>query len=403
MQFNQRTYGLTNAIMNIYRFHLDEENIIPMIICDGQTKRKLTNHISLISNSYEPVLAMNGGLFNLVTLTDNKPHGDTYINHVMKNDASTSNTGDEIMDIFYKPNEGILIQETMADDLLDSNVVWLRSGAYNLIKNYSKDVYDAVINGLPVHKGIFVERGAKAAIGLIGNSKKSIIVISTKSGDISGYELQNLFEEYGTSYAVGLDGGGSTSLWADGELKIARDPIISDGQRAITDAIVFTRLKTANVSGYILRAKNTPFRIREHVVSGSILHTVTTGLSAEILQFIPGFQTDGYQWARVRYQVNGSYIYGYSQLDTSSDYQVNKSSNSASDIYLQANTIGFRIRTSAVNGTILTTVPIGQKAKINALATGFASDGYQWANVTYNGYTGWSQLDLQGAYTIVEE
>lgn len=341
-------------------------------------------------------------MFNLITLTDNKPHGDTYILNLQKNDSSTTNTGDEIMDDFYRESEGLLIQRSYPSDVTDTSIKWLRSGAYNLIDGYSKDVFDYIRDNVEMHSSLFTERGAKNAIGLIGNSKKDIIIVSTKDGGVTGFELQNLLEEYGTSYAIGLDGGGSTTLWADGTLKIARDSLVLDGQRAITDAIIFTRNKTSNVSGYSLRAKNTQFCIREHVVSGNILHTVTTGLSAEIVQFIPEFQTDGYQWARVKYQVGSNTIYGYSQLDTSSDYQVIKTNNNASTIYLKAITTSFRVRDHAVNGSTLEVVPVGQKARINALATGFASDGYQWANVTYNGVTGWSQLDLQGAYTIVE-
>ncbi|MBR2685292.1 MAG: phosphodiester glycosidase family protein [Erysipelotrichaceae bacterium] len=402
MKFNQRTYGLSNATLYIYRFNLEDDDVKPELLCDGTSKMKLTAFVNSIPASKEPVLGVNGGLFNLITLTDNKPHGDTYILNLQKNDSSTTNTGDEIMDVFYRESEGLLIQRSYPSDVTDTSIKWLRSGAYNLIDGYSKDVFDYIRDNVEMHSSLFTERGAKNAIGLIGNSKKDIIIVSTKDGGVTGFELQNLLEEYGTSYAIGLDGGGSTTLWADGTLKIARDSLVLDGQRAITDAIIFTRNKTSNVSGYSLRAKNTQFCIREHVVSGNILHTVTTGLSAEIVQFIPEFQTDGYQWARVKYQVGSNTIYGYSQLDTSSDYQVIKTNNNASTIYLKAITTSFRVRDHAVNGSTLEVVPVGQKARINALATGFASDGYQWANVTYNGVTGWSQLDLQGAYTIVE-
>lgn len=394
MKFNQVTHGIYNATVYIYQFDLDKENITPrLFICAPNESKSLSTYVNELSGTMEPVIAINGGLFNTFA-----PYIHPLQIAVKNQQVFNSDNQVEILDLLFDSSNNFRIERTDSSYINDTSISWIRSGAFTLIENGSAVVYDP----LSSYYHLISEYSARTAIGVDSTFKK-VTIVSTKTGSLNGQELQEVMSTYGdhVNAAVALDGGNSTTLWANGEIKVNRYSIPL-AERPISDAIIFTRNKTSNVSGYSLRAKNTQFCIREHVVSGNILHTVTTGLSAEIVQFIPEFQTDGYQWARVKYQVGSNTIYGYSQLDTSSDYQVIKTNNNASTIYLKAITTSFRVRDCAVNGSTLEVVPVGQKARINALATGFASDGYQWANVTYNGVTGWSQLDLQGAYTIVE-
>ena len=67
-----------------------------------------------------------------------------------------------------------------------------------------------------------------------------------------------------------------------------------------------------------LYATQLQFAIRTAPVNGSVSATVTVGNRAKILEFLPGFESDGYQWVKVQY---GSTI-GYSQIDTYNCYTV---------------------------------------------------------------------------------
>lgn len=70
-----------------------------------------------------------------------------------------------------------------------------------------------------------------------------------------------------------------------------------------------------------------------------------------------------------------------------------------SGLYLIAKTVGFRVRSAPVNGIEKTFVDKGFKAKIVGFSGGFQTDGYQWAQVEYNGVTGYSQMDTK-AYMV---
>ena len=404
MKFQIATYGSNNAVLHIYSFDISKEGLTPrLLVASPSEPKSLSGFIASLPSTQEPVLAINGGVFETYQTLLKYPYGLTYVNQVQKNRSATSDDYNSILDL-YATSSGLLkLEDADASYGTSSNNTWLRSGAYNLIKEGVRCTTP------PRSDDIFTSDTAKTVIA-VDSSNHFVTIISVAQNTITGDELASFLEEYVSDHpgeiynAIGLDGGNSTTLWANGEIKINRY-LVPLSERPITDVIVFTRNVDNVEKGYKLVAKNTPFRVRKHVVSGTIDATVPVGSSAEILQFIPGFQTDGYQWARVKYtDSSGLVFYGYSQLDTSSDYLVTISSTSPSPIYLKATNLGFYIRESPVTGTVKKLVTKGNRARIITPALSFASDGYQWTNVTYyennTSYYGYSQMDLQEAYTI---
>jgi GH25 family lysozyme M1 (1,4-beta-N-acetylmuramidase) len=69
-------------------------------------------------------------------------------------------------------------------------------------------------------------------------------------------------------------------------------------------------------------------------------------------------------------------------------------------VYLKPLKLGANVRSAPVNGKVLATIPKGGRAKIVSFTGEFASDGYEWARVEYNGTTGYSQLDTK--YYVIE-
>ena len=67
--------------------------------------------------------------------------------------------------------------------------------------------------------------------------------------------------------------------------------------------------------------------------------------------------------------------------------------------YLNTTNQQVTIRTSVVNGQIVTTVPVGNSLEIIEFL-GIQSDNYQWAKTKYGTNIGYSQIDTHGAYTI---
>lgn len=154
-----------------------------------------------------------------------------------------------------------------------------------------------------------------------------------------------------------------------------------------------------NPTGVYLVAKNGSFNIRETAGTGLVKTTVPKGSEAQILEFGSVFITasDGkkYQWAKTKY----NNVIGYSQLDLHNDYLIRKESTS-SKIYLRAVVGGFRVRNAPVVGNELTFVPQNGKAEILYTNVNFESDGFQWPRVTYNGTSGFSQMDTVGYYRL---
>jgi len=147
-------------------------------------------------------------------------------------------------------------------------------------------------------------------------------------------------------------------------------------------------------SDLYLVAKTTGFRVRESVVNGAEKAMVTKGNKAKIISFVGGFQTDGYQWAKVDY--NGAI--GYSQMDTKA-YMVQRI-GSTPNTYLRALATSFRVRSTPVNGTELAMIyPVNQVTVLDFVES-YQSDGYQWIKVrTSSGIEGYSQLDTK-AYNL---
>lgn len=69
-------------------------------------------------------------------------------------------------------------------------------------------------------------------------------------------------------------------------------------------------------------------------------------------------------------------------------------------VYFKPVKLGANVRSAPVNGKVLVTIPKGAKAKVLGFTGAFASDGYEWAKVEYNGTTGYSQLDMK--YYVLE-
>lgn len=106
------------------------------------------------------------------------------------------------------------------------------------------------------------------------------------------------------------DSGGSTQMIIDGS------KILYTG-RAIPNVFTFHEGDSLpedpdQESGILISTGDVKLNIREQPVTGKVLATVGMNESLEILNFLEGFQSDGYQWAKVKW--NG--IEGYSQIDT---------------------------------------------------------------------------------------
>lgn len=373
-----RNYGAFGAKVHIFKFDYVSEGLTPRLAVAAGQRRTLGYLMkNSIPSSSESVIAINGGFFeNVSDVTQIRPLKDTYMNGIKKNTDGDSNY-DGIGDIFYMPSWEPKLNMYNASTDEAKAASWFRAGGYNL-------VVDGKIATTGISASQYKERDKKTMIGL--NGTKVIVAVAELPG-LVGSEMSSLMLEEGAHHAIGLDGGGSTGCYFNSESVI-------NSSRTITDAIIFTKPKSASNTGLYITANNLAIRIRSNPVDGNILYTVPKGESLKIRFFISGFQSDGYQWAATEY--NG--IPGYSQIDTKNCYTV---TGYNPNLKLSTQVHGGYIRSSVVNGTILKEVPKNQTITILELLPGFQSDGYQWARTVFDGTPGYTQIDVKSWHFFV--
>ena len=87
--------------------------------------------------------------------------------------------------------------------------------------------------GAPGHLGHLVQPNQRSMIGQ--RSDGTLVLVSTREKIVFD-EMQEVMEALDCEVALGLDGGGSTFLWTDGERKVQ-----GDGDRLVGNAIVVFR------------------------------------------------------------------------------------------------------------------------------------------------------------------
>ena len=251
---------------------------------------------------------------------------------------------------------------------------------------------------------LYNERAQRVGIAFTSNNAYFLFVETAVTGD----ELKQALEQAGYSYYVNMDGGRSSYMYADGE--ILKSPLFP---REIMECIYLMKYVGNNniaITGYGLHVHKLGLNVRaEPSASSTLLTTAQVGQELKIRYFLPGFQSDGYQWAAVWF--NG--YSGYSQIDTLGYYSVVRSDTSVivpdsgiskvpDTLYLMTSSSGAYMRTAVVTGT-RTFIPANTKIKVIELLPGFQSDGYQWVKVEYNGSTGYVQADVKNWHYFITD
>ena len=123
----------------------------------------------------------------------------------------------------------------MADALMARGVLHTFEFGPVLVENGEAIKMSSAI--MPVEKGYLEPR---TAIGQLGPLHYLVIVVDGRSeGYSAGCDLpalQQIFMDYGVHTAFNLDGGGSTTLWFDGQ--VINRPSSGD-ERKVSDIVMF--------------------------------------------------------------------------------------------------------------------------------------------------------------------
>lgn len=202
-----------------------------------------------------------------------------------------------------------------------------------LIKNRLHEFKSACTSCFGVLKnGVVYERPSKhtsqydciSGRSMIGKNSLGQIIMASFSGvtgksGLRGSQLPDLARYLGMTDCVCMDGGGSVYFSTDGSIKL------NTTRAVVADIILYYREKQASnipdntedstdkgTSGMVICTADKKLNIREQPVSGKVMVTVGKNEFIEVLDFLDGLKSDGYQWAKVKW--NG--FEGYSQIDT---------------------------------------------------------------------------------------
>ena len=189
--------------------------------------RNIKETTSQMAEENQAVLVINGDYYGF------RNQGFVLRNGVLYRD--TANAGTQALTIDSNGDFDIVEEEqTSAQQLLDSGVQQVLSFGPALLQEGEISVSENQ------EVGQAMQSNPRTAIGQIEENHYLIIVTdgrTTESDGVSLYELAEVFQEAGAETAYNLDGGGSSTLWFNGQ--VLNQPTSKSGERLVSDIVYF--------------------------------------------------------------------------------------------------------------------------------------------------------------------
>lgn len=191
--------------------------------------RNLKDTTSNIAESVDAVLAVNGDYYGF------RDEGYVLRNGVLYRDTSASGT--DALVVYGDGTMAAASQDEMTAQQLKE------SGAWQVLSFGPVLVDDSQIAvGANEEVGRSMGSNPRTAIGMV-NPLHYVVVVSDgrtdESAGLSLYELAQVLVDNGATFAYNLDGGGSTTLYFQGE--VINNPTSGnrDGERSVSDIVYF--------------------------------------------------------------------------------------------------------------------------------------------------------------------
>ncbi|MBL1225660.1 phosphodiester glycosidase family protein [Enterococcus sp. BWR-S5] len=190
--------------------------------------RNIKETTSQMAENNQAVLAINGDYYGF------RNKGFVVRNGVLYRE--TANTGTEALVIDSNGDFSIVEEEqSSAQDLLDNGARQILSFGPGLLKDGEISVTE------DEEVGQAMQSNPRTAIGQIGENHYVIVVADGRteaSEGLSLYELAEVFQDAGATTAYNLDGGGSSTLWFNGNV-INQPTEKGSGERSVSDILYF--------------------------------------------------------------------------------------------------------------------------------------------------------------------
>ena len=195
---------------------------------DGAYGKNITEKTSVTAQAVGAILAINGDYYGV------QESGYVLKNGVLYRDTAVS--GKEDLVIFSDGSFRIITEgETSAQSLLEEGAVQILSFGPALVENGTV----SVTKNQEVGKA--KSSNPRTAIGIVGENHYVFVVSdgrTSQSQGLSLYQLAEFMESLGVETAYNLDGGGSSTLWFNGQ--VVNNPTTNGRQiqeRSVSDIV----------------------------------------------------------------------------------------------------------------------------------------------------------------------
>lgn len=203
-------------------------NALKAAFAENSYGRNIKETTSQMAEENQAVLAINGDYYGF------RNKGFVVRNGVLYRDTVNERTEALVID---SNGDFTIVEEeqSSAQELVENGAQQILSFGPALIQNGEISVTEEE------EVGQAMQSNPRTAIGQIGENHYMIIVADGRTEESEGlslYELAEVFQNAGTSVAYNLDGGGSSTLWFNGQV-INQPTEKGTGERSVSDILYF--------------------------------------------------------------------------------------------------------------------------------------------------------------------
>ena len=223
-----KEYYENNTKIYVADVKINDSSLLKTAFAKSSYGKNITEKTSTIANSVNAILAINGDYYGV------QERGYVLKNGVIYRDTPVNNKEDLVI---YKDGSFEIIKENeiSLEELLSK-------GAYNVLSFGPALVEDSNISVSKNQEvGKAMASNPRTAIGIISDNHYVFVVSDGRTNESEGlslYELADFMKKIGCTTAYNLDGGGSSTMYFNGE--IINNPTTNGkriNERSISDIV----------------------------------------------------------------------------------------------------------------------------------------------------------------------
>lgn len=223
-----KEYYENNTKIYVADVKINDSSLLKTAFAKSSYGKNITEKTSTIANSVNAILAINGDYYGV------QERGYVLKNGVIYRDTPVNNKEDLVI---YKDGSFEIIKENeiSLEELLSK-------GAYNVLSFGPALVEDSNISVSKNQEvGKAMASNPRTAIGIISDNHYVFVVSDGRTSESEGlslYELADFMKKIGCTTAYNLDGGGSSTMYFNGE--IINNPTTNGkriNERSISDIV----------------------------------------------------------------------------------------------------------------------------------------------------------------------